>query len=396
MSDDEADPIPHVQRQRVGGKVYLYFRKDGFRERLTCPDGSDELRAEVDAILARIDRAEAAQAAPKPGTVGGALKGYAGHVKDGQRVNASQDFLDLARSTQAGYADIVDELIEDCGDQKLAEVTREWAADMRDAWRLRGHRVANVRLSIMANALDSAIEDGRVPADPFSRLKRAKRPRGKPPANPPWTDDEVEAGIEDAIARGTPGLARAIALGRFGGFRRGTICAIPRFARMKGFNEDGAPERRLNWITEKRQVLCDKREDARLTALLARTPDKALTIAYNADGHPWKERALNHAIDRHMARLAKAGRVRAVAAEDGEIYCPLTIHGLRHARGVEIALAGGSDAEIMAQLEHATARQAALYRAQADRRKLADAGQDRIDNVVSLRKARAKLREEAG
>ena len=34
---------------------------------------------------------------------------------------------------------------------------------------------------------------------------------------------------------------------------------------------------------EKRQVICDKPEDPRLTDLLARTPNRALTIAYNVN-----------------------------------------------------------------------------------------------------------------
>ena len=389
------EKIRYVQRvpDRKTGRTYLYFRKGDYREGpLASPDGSDELRAEVQAVLDRLEGIALAQV-PRPGTVGGMLRAYGGSWDGKVRVKASADFLALARSTQGLYADAIDEMIEDCGDVKLVEVTRLWVRGMRDAWALRGHRVANIRLSVLANALAPAIDDERIPADPFSRLKRAKKPRGKGEANPIWTDEEVTAGIEDAIARNRPGLARAIALGRWGGFRRGTICAIPLHARVVGYDQDGDAERRLNWITEKKLVLCDKREDPRLTAIIARTPSKALTIAYNADGEPWKERQLNQALDRHMARLAEKGRVRAQTDEAGKVFCPLTIHGLRHARGVEIAYAGGSDAEIMAQLEHASDRQAKEYRRQADRRKLADAGQDRVDNVVQLRAKRTAAKD---
>lgn len=51
-------------------------------------------------------------------------------------------------------------------------------------------------------------------------------------------------------------------------------------------------------------------------------------------------------------------------------------------------MAGGSDAEIMSQLEHATDRAAKIYRRQADRRRMADGAQDRVDKGVSLREAR--------
>lgn len=383
--------VPYVQRIRdkATGETYLYFRKGDYREGpLGSPDGTQALADEVKAVLDRLAGIAMAQK-PRAGTVGGMLRAYAGDTADGKRTGASADFLALARSTQAAYADIVDELVEDCGDEPLSTVTRGWVGELRDAWALRGHRVANVRLSILANALGPAIEDGRIEADPFSRLKRAKAPRRTGDANPAWTDDEVTAAIAEAKRRGRPGIARAIALGRYAGFRRGTICAVPLTARVR---QDGAV--RLNWVTEKRGVLCDKREDPRLTALIEETRSQATTIAYNADGRPWKVRQLNQAIDRLLAHLAKAGLVRAAMDDKGVVYSPLTIHGLRHARGVELAEAGASDAEIMAQLEHATERQAKEYRRQASRKKLADAGQRRIDNVVQL-KARRRGRAAA-
>jgi integrase len=95
-----------------------------------------------------------------------------------------------------------------------------------------------------------------------------------------------------------------------------------------------------------------------------------------------------------MARLAKAGKVRAAVDEDGKIYCPLDIHGLRHARGVQLAHAGNSDAQIMAQFAHSTPAAAIKYRRQAERRKLADAAQDMVDNVTKLRtKKKTKNKE---
>ena len=116
--------------------------------------------------------------------------------------------------------------------------------------------------------------------------------------------------------------------------------------------------------------------DPRLTAFLTTTPNKASTIAYNADGNVWKERQLGQAVERHIERLAKAGKLRP----------GLNLHGLRHSRGVELAEAGASDAEIMSQLEHATDRAAKIYRRQAERRRLADSGQDKVDNVIRARK----------
>lgn len=382
MAENGVARVPYIQRVRRGGETYCYFRKGDYREGpLASADGTLELRAEVDAILARLTRAQEAAAKPSPNTIGGMLKSY----------NKSAEYLSNARSTQRAYQDHIDEMTADFGDVMLFEVTQAWLRELRNAWAIRGHRAANVRMQVLKNALKPAIKDQadiRIKGDPFDGLDKVKKPHDAPEAHPIWEDHEVEAAIEDAIGRGTPGLARAIALGRWGGFRRATICAIPLNARPIGYGDDGASHTRLFWVTEKKKILCDKREDPRLTALMARTPNVALTIAYNADGMPWKARQLNQAIDRLMARLAQAGKVRAAVTDKGEVYCPLDIHGLRHARGVEIAMAGGSDAEIMSQLEHATDRAAKIYRRQADRRRMADGAQDRVDRVVNLREAR--------
>lgn len=354
------------------------------------PPGSEALRDEVEAIVRRLEAAARAHSKPRAGTVGGALAAY----------NRSAEFLALARSTQANYQLLLDELIEDCGQVLLSEVRRSWVVEMRDEWASRGHRAANLRLQVLKNALSPIVaddSDDRVTGDPFHKLRKARRPHDTGEAHPIWEDVEIEAAIAEALRRGKPGLARAIGLGRWGGFRRGTICALPLAARTVGQDANGNPEARLYWITEKRKVLCDKREDPRLTALMTSTPNRALTLAYNADGQPWKPRQLNQAIDRLMASLAAKGRARAVANAEGSIWSPLTIHGLRHSRGVELAYNGASDAEIMAQLEHATDHQARIYRRQADRRRLADAAQDKVDNVVRLRaRARAAVGEKNG
>jgi hypothetical protein len=375
--------IRFVQEVRKGPSLHYYFRRAAYREGplLTAP-WSDEMLAEVQAIIDRLATVEAAQT-PRAGTIGGMLAAY---NKD------PESFLLLARSTQAEYQRLIDEMTADIGDVLLSEVTVPWLREVRKIWAVRGYKVANDLRQVLKNALEPAVEDDRIDGDPFAKVKKLRRPHGAGEPRPMWDDAEVDAAIADALARKKPGLARAYALGRWGGFRRGTICAIPRSARVKGYTDELGEHRRINWVTEKRGVLCDKREDPRLTDLLARTANssKALTIAYNADGMPWKPRQLSQAVDRHLAMLAKAGKVRGQQDEKGEWWSPLSWHGLRHARGVELAEAGASDAEIMAQLEHATDQQAKIYRRQARRRKLADAGQARVDNVVKLRAARTR------
>ncbi len=358
---------PFVQRVQTKAGLKLYFRRGAIRRPLNSPDGSQALYDEVAAILAELDRVEKAKT-PTPGTVGGVLNAY----------NRSADFLGLARSTQSNYQRLIDEITEDAGDVLLADVTAAWIAEMKNAWATRGHRAANLRLQILINAFDPAILDKRIKEDPFHRLKKVRRPHDAVEPNPVWSDEEVQAVMDLALARKMPGLARAVALGRWGGFTRGTICKIPLHARTTGFDADGRAHAGLYWLTEKKQVLCDKPEDERFTAFMATTPNRALTIAYNRRGEPWRERQLNQALDRLIDNLAEAGKVRP----------NLTLHGLRHSRGVELALAGTSDSEIMSQLEHADSRTAQIYRRQAERRQLADSAQAKINESIRRRVAR--------
>lgn len=370
------DKIRYVQRvPSPDGKTRLYFRKGNHREPLASADGSEDLRQEVQAILMRIS-ALAKKPAIVEGTIGGMLLRYAG---DGTKRKPSAEFLGLASSTQAEYLRMAREIHDDCGEVLLGDVTVPWLRDLMDAWAPLGYKAANDRRQVLKNALKPAIEDARLAKDPFGTIGKIARPHGAGEAHPIWEDAEFEAAIDEALKRDQPGLARALALARWAGFRRGTICAIPLRARMQSTDESGLPYRRLLWITEKRKVLCDKPEDGRLSTLFEATPDRGSTIAYNDDGNAWKERALSQAVERLNTRLANLSKMRP----------GLSLHGLRHARGVELAEAGASDAEIMAQLEHATEHTARIYRRQAQRRKLARSGQDRVDASI-LRRSRKK------
>jgi hypothetical protein len=60
----------------------------------------------------------------------------------------------------------------------------------------------------------------------------------------------------------------------------------------------------------------------------------------------------------------------------------------QNALGVEPALAGASDSEIMSQLEHADSRTAQIYRRQAERSQLAASAQNKVDQAIRARIAR--------
>lgn len=351
------------------GVERVYFRYKSRQLPMLSPWGTKALAAEAANALA----AEQARptARPRPGTINGAIAEY----------EKSADFASLAHRTQKEYSRVLRGMRATFEGVLLADISASYILELRDLWAQRGYRAANLSLQVLKNVCRRPMIAGDIPGDPFKMIDKVPRPHSLGEANPYWEDDEVDAAIELALKTKRPGLARAIALGRWGGFRKQTICSIPLRARAVRQTSNGA-QVRLHWVTEKKKVLCNRREDPRLTNLIDATPSRALTVAYNSIGQPWTSRALSRAVERLLTKLSSSGKGRA----------DLTVHGLRHARGVELARTGASDAEIMAQLDHATARAASIYRRQAEREQLADASQDRVDaEIIRLSSARATL-----
>ena len=370
MSDEEH--FKHLRRSPKTNRL-TYCPPEGGRWPLHSREGTPEFRREYDTLVARLAQVEHA-IATTVGTLGEAIDRY----------GASAAYLSSAPSTIEDYGRRMSEIKTDIGDVRLAEINAPFVAGLTATWLKRGHRVASLHTQVLRNVCKAAVLAGTVPPDAFAQPTHVKRPYGAGEPNPAWRDAEVHAVIAEALARELPGLARATGLARWGGFRRGSVCEVPVNARISiGAGPDA--ERRIYWLTKKRQVLADKPEDRRLTALLESTPDLAETIAYNAQGRPFNVRGLNQALDRLIAKLAAEGKVRP----------NLTLHGLRHARGVELANAGASDAEIMSQLEHRTTRAAQIYRRQAERRVLANSAQAKVDHALSAASSTSLNADEA-
>lgn len=373
---------PYLQRwiDSRNGRERVYFRKGSTRVEMTKPWGTQALADEAAFALSRVK----VRPPPTIGTLVGAVKAYRGDRASG--VPSSADYLSLSPATQCRYDRWCDEFERLFDGVLLADVDAAYILELRNGWAPRGHEAANSALQVLKNVCKPAMITQEIEGNPFELISKVARPQGLGIRNPRWEDAEVDAVIEDALARGAPGFARAIALGRWGGFRKQTICSVPLRARIERRNAAGATERRIYWLTEKREILCDRREDMRLTELLSKTPNRALTIAYNSDGNPWKGRQLSTALERVLHRLTRRGLVRS----------RLTMHGLRHARGVEIALLGGSDAEIQVALDHASPRAAQGYRKQADRLRLGDTMQGRVDAEVIRLRGLAERRRQSG
>lgn len=363
------------------GKDRLYFRKKGHpSRRLSSPWGSPALEAEVQAIL----EAETATKA-LPGTLGGACRAY--ELEDA-------DFKALAPSTQYLYRAFLTEFVEFFGEVPVDRFTPAYIRELRNLWAERGHVAANHRLQVLKNVLWPSIVDANK-GDPFELVSLVRRPQHLKEPNPIWPEQVIAIVLEEAFAQSKFGIARAVAIARWAGARRGDLVRFSPKSRQDG---------RLRWLSGKRKVPVDIVEDPELTRWLAITPDRAPEaprqgrkvrpgapvalrqpkLVYNLGGDAYTEDGLGAELSKLLVGLALRQKIDgAVLDAAGEITgSEYGLHGLRHTRGVELALAGCSDAQGAAMMGHRSPASFAQYRRQADKIRLSDDG---AAKVVALR-----------
>ena len=365
-----------------GGQWLCYFRKQGHArdgEALRSPwptigEGS-ELEVEVAAILG----ADAAKPRPRPTNLAGATRAY----------ELSADFAPLAEETKQGYRYMLTEFDAGMGHLLLTAFTPSFIQQLRDEWAERGYRAANMRLQLLKNVLNPQLVALDLP-DPFSRIKGVKRPRTAKTAHPIWPEWMVTLVIETAVAKGRYGVARAVAVGRYAGARRGDVVDITHAARQTRWPSN---VRRIGWLTDKKRVTVDMKEDPRLTHWLDATPASQppsrwqahmqrktgvvrlppQTLVYNISNEPYTEDGLGQELAKIVVALHAAGKI------DSDVY---DLHGLRHSFGVELALAGATDAQGAALMGHSSPSTFAIYRKQADKLVMSDVGSDLVTALL--------------
>ncbi|MDR3510684.1 MAG: hypothetical protein P4L73_03560 [Caulobacteraceae bacterium] len=369
------------QIRQPNGAVYLYLRKKGLPSvRLTAPipdpgcEAGSALEAEVRRLIETLEAAVGL-----PGTLAEATRAY--ELKDA-------NFKALADSTKASYREILKEFDATIGGVAIASFTPAYVLQLRDAWAKRGHRCANLRRQVLRNVLKRSLIAGQLERDPFPLVGEARRPADLPEPHILWSAHVVDQVIEAAVAQKKFGIARAVAVGRYVGARRGDLVKIAAAARQAG---------RIRFLSGKKRVLVDVAEDPELTAWLSATPAAQpetprrgrkspanvtvlppRTLVYTLRNLRYSEDGLGLELGKIVSKLHEAGAI------DSDRY---DLHGLRHTRGVELALAGCTDAEGAAMMGHHNAASFVQYRRQADRIQLSD---NAAGKVIELRRAAAE------
>jgi integrase len=295
---------------------------------------------------------------PLPGTLAAAIDAYRG---------ARSYRAELSERTRKDYDERLHWIREaakriDLRKFKPADVEKmiERAAD------LKGWHWANYLLTVLRLVLDKAVLNDWVERNParVEGIKKIRRPRGKPKANPPWPREAREVVLSEA----TGGVLATLAIGMFTGMREGDVL------RLTEQDYDG---RFLRWVPRKTDDADDPMDipvHPRLKAILdpiivARCAAREagdvapLRLVTGVNGRPYTDDGFRTMLWRLMTRLER----------EGKIPTGLTFHGLRHSVGTYLAETGASQEIIMAILNHKTLAMSALYTARANKKRLASA-----------------------
>ena len=319
--------IKGLKRYRSKGQWFTYHRKTGIR--LMEEFGTGAFMAELAAIERKQKGIETV-----PGTLGMLLEAY----------RSSPAFTDLAPATKYGYGRMMN-LLKPLHDMPLTELTPQFIAGLRDKMvKQHGRRHANYVLSVISVACEFGREQGIVSENPVRGIKRARRARGTPQANRPWTQAERRVVLEAVPSQ----LRIAIALAMFTGLRKGDVLSL-----TKSAIRDGRIWRRTNKTGH--ELSLPIHPD--LEKLLSTAPrHDAITIVATTNGTPWTESGFNSSFIKAIAKLQREGRVG-----DG-----LTFHGLRHTCGTLLIEAGFDIDTVRRWLGQKTLAMAILYSQTAD------------------------------
>ena len=321
--------IKGVKTVTAKGKVYHYHRRT--MTRLPGLPGSVEFLLE----LRRLD-AKGEKAAGMPGTLGGLVNAY----------RASPEFQNLAATTRASY-DVAFNILAPNAGRPLVTITTESLYELRDALaKVRGRTVVNHVIVVLGIVFGWAIKRRLVRGEnPARGVDKLRRPKDAKRVNRPWTDAELVTVLD--IARGQLGLA--LALAAYTGLRESDVVRVP-----WSCYDGEAFETRTQKTGQRVWIPAHPRLKAMLDSMKRDTE----TIVPGLTAPAFRSA---------FYRLTDALRA------EGKIGEGLSIHGLRHTLGHQLAEAGCDAPTIAAVLGHSNSRMAEHYSRTANRDSLAAA-----------------------
>lgn len=346
--------VPGLNKVRAKGRLYYYHRKSGVR--LRSKFGTLAFFAE----LAVLD-APSATAEHRPGTWGSLAGAY----------RAAPEYRNIAPRTRADYDKVLNWLDEPIGNMPISQMDSAVILGIRDkAFDQKKRRFANHVLQVIGTVMNWGKPRKLCGGYPLKGERRIKIPRPKdlPRANRPWSEEETEIVLSEAVG----GLRIAIALAVYAGMRGGDIAWVTWAA------YDGNV---LTWQQGKTGAEVWVPCLPELKAILDAAPRTATTIATRQDGRPATEAGIRKAFRTLILRLLKEKRINP----------GLTLHGRRHTLGDALMDLGGDHEMVQAILGQKSISAAQHYSQGASRRRKASAAIELLANA-----RRTKLQNSRG
>lgn len=331
----------YVTKIVAKGTAYFYFRRGNARFRLDGEPGSPGFEADYRRRLQGISIDPKPE--PKvPKSVGALIRDY----------RAAPEFSSLEPKSQRDYDRDLERLksIEAC---KAAQIRRMHIVKIRNkAAKASGSRAADHFVSVVSALFRCGLDlDYDLEANPAHGIKRL----AKSESYEVWPPE-----VRDAFEKSSPPtyLRTAYMLGHWLGLRASDIVRV------------GPAHREANAIIIRcRKTRKSSGADAHasmsreLQNYLDALP-KGLLYVRRDDGSSIDANTLAKRMRKHLKGIGITG---------------YTIHGLRHLRGMELAEAGCSEFEIMAQLGHVTPQMASHYTKAARRKSLSASAAKKLE-----------------
>lgn len=306
--------LKYVEKTRVKGRTYYYFRRGKVRHRLPDPD-DPTFAAEYQRLLGeRQPRGKYAS-----GTLGDLILQY----------RQSPEFRELSETTQQNRERYFRMLLDRFGNEWVSQLTRANVKKLRDSMADKPGN-ANNYVAILSVLMEYAIDMELRATNPCHGIKRLKLQ-----GIPPWPENVLQA----AFLNASPMMYLTLCLHLYSGQRIGDCVRMTHHDRKDGYIRvvQSKTGKEL-WIKEHRD----------LTEAIDRTPRKAVTILYNRFGRPFSTKTLQDQLREYMRRIGYAG---------------YTMHGLRKNAVIALLQAGNSVAKVAAvtgqtyqMVEHYAAR----------------------------------------
>ncbi len=334
----------YVQKQKTRhGRVVWYFRiGDGPRTRMKGEYGSPEFVTHWRSLIAG---QETAVSTPSKFTLQWLVNKY----------EASAAFKALAPSTQRMRSNILKAVCETGGKMLVSQITRNTIASGRDRRAETPFAAINF-MKVMGYLFEWAVDAGYARTNP---VKDVKRPKAKVIGHTPWTYEDVAKFYEKHTLGSMARLAMDLLL--FTGLRRSDVYRL-------------GPQHIRDGVIEFR----------------AKKNDEPLFIPV----HPSLQKSIDACSISHMAFLTTPIQGRPFKSEASfgnwfagvcaEAGVSARAHGLRKLLAQIVAESGGSNAELKALFGWTTDAMAAHYIKNANAKKLAQSGAEKLkENMPS-------------